>query len=334
MTPQQSITFYNHNPLYEPIPYITPQTSLALRTSHGTQGKIRLHNAQDSINQNLGLESIIVSYQINGSFNPLYTLADFIRTPQLFHPDSGGSLQGDLGERIARRVSKYALQHFTRGNTDGMFGEDFDPNREYVVAHTERFVLKIHHYPNMIILKKGEQNDSRAVEKDEKFGYVTIKEIDGLIAYRVGSQRHIIMLESKTNKTKLDIRHIREHLIRPMKQLFPQVALSYLLFAPVEQIFDPSSMETHRGLNKEATELYHNLMQEGVSSIFYTFRESASDFSHVIDHLQMSYALFERQPSTITGRTVLTAGGLEIFGRSSQPVLTLRLGEDGAYHIT
>jgi hypothetical protein len=207
------------------------ETICSVKRNHGLKGTYFLHNPRDEINEGRQLqERVIVEYRIrNNSYN-LYTVGDFFRASYALDPRADGNIMGDIAERIARRITKYWLKHFSpAGYTGGIFDARFNPAKrnDFIIAHSDRYVLKIQKYPNLVILDKTGRG---------KFGYENIKELDGLFDYRYGRQRHILVLESKLDKINVDCDDLINNLFMPLRQLIPEARFSYVLFSSQESI--------------------------------------------------------------------------------------------------
>ena len=217
---------FSYSPFYRYLPvrwefHQSQPPVYSITHRHGLSTRFRLHNLADPINHGRrDGEQVLISYEVRGRQYNLYTIDDLNKATYAFDESGMANMRGDLAERVSRRVMKRFLQRFDqhRGRLGGLFDKRFDPkHREnYVVAHNKDYVLKIGHYPNMILLKRtGEGN----------WGYQHVTDIDGLFDYRYLGKRHLIILESKTGK--IDVNAPR-HLPDSVQTVETPVSGSYL----------------------------------------------------------------------------------------------------------
>jgi len=204
----------------------------SITRDHGIKGKYILHNPNDELNDGKEFfEKVLIEYRIDNKSYNIFTVADMYTVNYRVDERAAGNIIGDLAERIARRIVKYFLKHFSKhGDTGGIFDKRFNPVRkdDYVVANTERYILKIDRYPNLIILDRTGRG---------KFGYEVIKELDGLFDYRYLKKRHILVLESKIDKLNIDCGMLETNLFKPLKEIFPGADFSYIVFSSYNSIF-------------------------------------------------------------------------------------------------
>jgi len=218
----------------------------SIKRNHGIRGHYFLHNPNDEINENRRyLEKVIIEYKINGISYNLFTIGDFFEVDYAFEEKAEGNIMGDIAERIARRITKYFLKHFSRsGRSGGVFDRRFNPNERnnFIVSHSDQYILKIQKYPNLVILKKTGSG---------KYGYENIKELDGLFDYRYNDQRHILVLESKLEKININPDTLIRNLFSPLRQLFSNAVFSYILFSEKNSIFKRKKQERVRQLKHQ-----------------------------------------------------------------------------------
>lgn len=288
--------------------------------THGLHCRYLLHNLSDPINRDREEdEMVLISYEVNQRRYDLFTLSDMLSAPYDFDEQGVSNMVGDLAERIARRLAKRFFQTYARhmGRLGGLFDKRFDPkSREgYVVAHNSRFVLKIGKYPNMVLLKKTGLG---------KWGYQHVTDIDGLFDYRSASQRHMMLMESKSGRIDLDVEHLVDNVFGPMSQLFPDAQLSFVLFSDGRFLFD-SRFPEYRILHEIPLRLYNALEQAGIPCIFFDFKESEKDFKILARHLITASKTYHHQRVVFSGRTECTPHGIVIYVPGSDiPYLALR----------
>ena len=119
-----------------------------LETNHGITSSYTLRDLSQA--KDITLESTVIDYQINGNTYPLCTVADLFTTSYHVMNASEGNIRGMLGERIARRMTKRFLQNYSdHGRIGGLFRKEFKAE-QYVIANTDKHILKIIDYPNCI----------------------------------------------------------------------------------------------------------------------------------------------------------------------------------------
>ena len=297
----------------------TPGPSIySIKRNHGVSGVFRLHNLNDEINDNRPFsEKIIVEYYVNGSSYILFTVADLLNSTYPFDRQSEGNILGEIGERIARRVTKYFLKHLSkRGRTGGIFDQRFDPQHreDFIVANTEKYVLKIQQYPNLIILRRTGRG---------KYGYENIKELDGFFDYRYSGRRHIIVLESKLEKININCRDLTGNLFTPLKKLFPEANFHYILFTDRHSIYVRNNYERWRQIKQLPVAISETLAVSGIGSLFFTFNESREDFEKIKNFLILQYRAVRKQTLTLYGRSIISEKELVIFDGGETPHIKL-----------
>jgi hypothetical protein len=290
----------------------------SIKRNHGVHGAFKLHNPNDAINDDRpASEKILIEYIINGTSYAIVRVADLLNSPFPIDHASGGNLIGDIAERIARRVTKYFLKHWNkRGYTGGIFDHRFDPlNRdEFIVAHTNDFILKIDRYPNLIILKRTGRG---------KFGYENIKELDGFFDYRFGGKRYILVLESKLEKINVNCDDLVNNLFAPLRLIFPDAQFYYVLFTDKNSIYVKNTFRSWRQIKQQPLKIHERLSGAGIGTIFFSFNESRDDFEHMKDFLIMQARAVRKQAVTLQGKTVITDKELLVFDGGETPHIKL-----------
>ncbi len=288
------------------------------KRNHGVRGTYKLQNLNDEINEGKSTsEKILVNYCINNSTYPLFTCGDLLNAPYPYDNQSEGNILGEIAERISRRVTKYFLKHHSKnGKTGGVFDSRFDPkNREdFIVQHTNDYILKIQKYPNLIILKRTGRG---------KYGYENIKELDGFFDYRYMGIRHILVLESKLDKINVDCDDLIKNLFTPLKHLFPEARFYYCLFSDRNSIFVRNTYDKRRQIKLLPVRIHEILNSFGIGSLFFTFNESREDFEKIKEFLMLQYRTIKNLTLTLHGKTVISEKELIIFDGGETPHIKL-----------
>ncbi|NLL13906.1 MAG: hypothetical protein GX267_10920 [Fibrobacter sp.] len=325
MNPANSAVSNPEDPFVEFHPFLwTPQrnssedTIYSIKRNHGVQSSFKLHNPNDPINSSLPkYEKILVEYKINDYSYPIITISDLINSSFVYDAQAEGNILGDLAERISRRITKYFLKHWDKnGKTGGIFEPGFDVRncRDFIVAHSSDYILKIKQYPNLIILKKTGKG---------KYGYENIKEIDGFFDYRYYGKRHILVLESKLERINVDCDFLIENLFNPLRILFPDARFHYILFTDKHSIFTANNYERLRQIKPFPAKIYERLSSEQIGTLFFTFNESRQDFERIKDFLMLQYKALNNEVLTIIGKTVLSEKEITVYDGGESPHIRL-----------
>lgn len=293
-------------------------TICSTKRDHGVTGTYRLYNPKDEVNEGRQfLDRVLVAYFIGRNRYDLFRVGDLFDAGYAFEVAAGGNIMGDTAERISRRVTKWFLQHFSRdGHTGGIFDRRFDPKRRdnFIVANTDRYVLKIDKYPNLIILDKTGKG---------KFGYENIKELDGLFDYRYREQHHVLVLESKLDRAKIDRDDLVERLFKPLREFFPEAIFSYVLFSSVDALYVKRDFDRRRRLRHTMEQLAQSLQCDGIGSLFFTFNESYADFERIRDHLITQYRAIAHKRLVLYGKMLVSERELVLFDGGETPHMKL-----------
>jgi hypothetical protein len=325
---EQFIKVFEDHPFRDFIPvYWTPKRELddadshsicSVKRNHGIKGTFCLHNPKDQINFGRKLlDRVIVEYRIRNNSYDLYTVGDFFQSTYAIDPKADGNIMGDIAERISRRITKYWLKHFSKeGYTGGVFDKRFNPKERnnFIIAHSDRYVLKIQKYPNLVILDKTGRG---------KYGYENIKELDGLFDYRFGKQRHMLVLESKLDKINVDTRDLTENLFKPLGQLFPKTMFTYVLFSGQDSIYNKKSYERLREIKQLPRSIFETLGRQQIGTLFFTFNESMSDFERIKNHIITQYRSIAHLGIELRGRMRLSAKEIVLFDEGETPHMKL-----------
>lgn len=290
----------------------------SVKRSHGVNGTYKLHNLNDAINDNRpAFEKILLEYCINDCSYPIITVSDMLNSPFPWDRAASGNILGEITERIARRITKYFLKHWSKkGRTGGIFDSRFDPqNRDdFIVAHTGQYVLKIQRYPNLIILKQTGKG---------KFGYENIKELDGFFDYRYEGKRHILVLESKLEKVNVNCDDLVSNLFTPLRQIFPEAAFSYILFTDRNSIYVRNTCNTLRQLKALPVRIHEQLKAQNVDTLFFAFNETRDEYEKMKDFLITQYRRIRKLGVTLYGKTIISEKELMVFDGGETPHIKL-----------
>lgn len=295
-----------------------PGSIYSIRRNHGVNGVFKLHNPNDAINDDRPVsEKILIEYVINGCSCPVFTVSDVLNAQHPFDHSGAGNIMGEIAERIARRVTKYFLRHWNRrGYTGGIFDRRFDPKHreDFIIAHTNDYVLKIDRYPNLIILKRTGKG---------KFGYENIKELDGFFDYRYGGRRHILVLESKLEKINVGCDDLVTNLFNPLRQLFPEARFYYALFTDRNSIYVKSTFQCWRQIKQMPVRIHERLSSEGIGTLFFTFNEGRDDFERMTEFLILQHRALSKQALTLHGKAFISDKELVVFDGGETPHIKL-----------
>lgn len=299
-------------------PDSTVESIYSVKRNHGITGSYKLHNLNDQINDSKDVyNKIIVEYVINDFSYAVFTVADLLNTTYTFGQQSEGNILGEIAERISRRITKYFLKHWSKqGKTGGIFDQSFDIRNcnNFIVAHTNQYVLKIQQYPNLIILKRNGKG---------KYGYKNIKELDGFFDYRFSGKRHILVLESKLEKVNVDCDDLLNNLFTPLRQIFPEASFYYVLFTDKYSIYSRSNYDRWRQIKQLPVRIHEKLNAEGIGTLFFTFNESREDFEKIKNFLMIQYRAVRKETLTLFGKTIISEKELTIFDGGETPHIKL-----------
>jgi hypothetical protein len=296
-----------------------PDTPIySVTRDHGINGSYRLHNLNDHINTGRSLiEKVVIEYRIGNISYNLFTVGDFFDVDYPINEKAEGNIMGDIAERISRRITKYFLKHHSRqGRTGGIFDKRFDSKKRdnFIVNHTDKYVLKIQRYPNLVILKKTGTGN---------YGYDNIKELDGLFDYRYKRQHHILVLESKLDKINITRRDLIKNLFTPLRQFFKDAQFSYILFSDKHALYKKKNMKKLRQLKHRPLGIYNTLKTNNIGVLYFTFNESREDFERMKNHLIMQYRSVVRLDVQFFGKMVLSDRKIVIFDEGETPRIKL-----------
>ena len=284
--------------------------------AHGVKGKMVLHNLNDSINHQLSfLDNVLLEYQIGKQSYPLFHVRDFFEVGYPISEEGRGNLTGDIAERLARRVVKYFLKHLSAdGDTGGIFDRRFNPAEKdgYIITNNDRYILKIHKYPNIVLLRRKVQSE---------WNYDVVKELDGLFDYRCNGQRHILVLESKLDKLQLSSEKLVTNLFEPLRELFPKAHFHYILFSNAHSLF--KRVHKDNFLKEKPLEIFHLLNDAGVGSFYFSFKEKYEDFTAMASHLITQYKRIAHMRVQFQGTILIDGKTLSLFDRGQSPFMKL-----------
>lgn len=300
----------------------------SIKRNHGVQSSFKLHNPNDAINHSRArYDKILVEYVINDWSYPVFTVADLLNSSFPYDSQAEGNILGEIAERISRRITKYFLKHWDKnGKTGGIFEPGFNVRncRDFIVAHSDNYILKIKQYPNLIILKRSGKG---------KYGYENIKELDGFFDYRFHGKRHILVLESKLEKINVDCDYLITNLFTPLRTLFPDARFHYILFTDKHSIFTNNSYDRLRQIKPFPVKIYERLSLEQIGTLFFTFNETRQEFEKIKDFLMLQYRALNNKVLTIIGKTILSEKEITVFDGGESPHIKLvKDNQTGVWH--
>lgn len=287
--------------------------------NHNLKPKVNHHHLNHPKNHNLPfLEKCLISYTIGERDYDIFTVNDLLTATYPFEEKGISSIRGDLAERISRRIIKRFLQTYDNGygKLGGLFSKEFNPKKRegFVVANDNRYILKVGKYPNMILLKKTGIGN---------WGYQHITDLDGLFDYRYGSQRHMIILESKAGKIDLDIPSLHQNLFVPLKKLFKNAHFTYVLFADKKHLYHHKYVN-YKILQETPVRIVKELKKHGIPTLFFEFHETEEMFYSMCRHLISNYKILNQENVTIKGSATITENKIHFTSENSNiPYLSL-----------
>ncbi|MGM5487728.1 MAG: hypothetical protein ACQESG_02145 [Nanobdellota archaeon] len=331
MTTRAAADAYTFFSAFEPIQWYPRQYKpvYSVRRDHGVPTSYRCLSL--SCPENSGkspLEKTLIEYHVNGLTYDLYTVQDYLDSSYPFNEKTASNVIGDIAERISRRVVKYFLRHYdSLGKTGGLFSNDFDPHKRegYIVENTDQYILKIKNYPNLVLLRNEKQEPSLK----NKYGYRKIKELDGLFDYRLFHERHLMVLETKVQKSLIKPDELVQNLFNPLRELFPDCRFSYILFTDAHSLFHKKNQK-RRSLKTRPLHIYKNLKQQDISTLFFSFNEPHDEFLKMRDHLITQHKQFNNENIKLKNGTTITEDEIIIKERGV-PIVRLIKDKNGLY---
>jgi hypothetical protein len=314
-----------HSPFYNHVPQHWADRGAdhyVIKRTPSFSSSYKLHHLGDRINDRRdGLEKTLITYRIGDETHDLFTLDDCFALDAVFKCGSRSNVMGTLRERVARRTLKHFLRTFS---PHGELGTLLDiPEGEkrdgYILRNNDQYVMKVLHYPNIVILERTGQG---------KHGYQNIKELDGLFDYRYFRHQNLFVMESKSDKVKLDHGQLEEKLFEPLHNLFPQAQLHYVFFGN-------NALSTYRQnitiLHPRIVNLHQFLLGQDVTPLYFSFSESKRDFEQMTTHLLLQYDLLHDRGVEFRGRIVRTPSDLIVWDHGQSPQLRLKKFDDGTW---
>lgn len=318
------------------------------RKNHGVQTKLRTYQANHERNVNVPLEDrVLIECSLNGksspTAHPLYAAADFtthrkhLTKEGIASGDNWTNVRGIFTERYAQRITKYWLQNYSpEGSLGDFFKKDYNRSeREYIIRHSGRLILKLHiEYPNMIVLKRTGKG---------KFGYEPVAEFDGLFHYNYGRQNHILVLETKTDDLSVDPDHVQKKVVPSLQKLYPEVHRSggkiwYVIFGQHTKIFN--GPERWGRLTEGAKNLYLKLRERDIPAFFLTFNEPSEQLNRITQRVVRQYVGAHilqngaQKQVQFTGEVTIRHNGVDIRDGDEQPGLSFELNPaTGEYRL-
>lgn len=323
---------------FEPVSWRKNEESnriLSLKSSHGIKTNYSLHNLEDKINESRnGLEKVLISYEVNDLSYDLITLRTIRDMTYGLIDGSKYGLTGFIREEIARRLTKYFLQHFEKkansnlergekkhsGKIGGLFNRKFNKEKRdgFIVADSKNYILKVGKYPNLFILKK----EGKGID-----GYEPIKELDGLFDYRFDDTKNFIIMESKKRGLNLKLvdkngkNKLKKDLIKPLRELFPEYNLFFFLFARRNSILYEKT--NFHSLKKEPENVYESLKKIGVPTLFFPFKETSADYNSMYEHIVLQKDILQKKKINVTANVIYSPNELVIKYNGDSPLIHL-----------
>ena len=144
--------------------------------------------------------------------------------------------------------------------------------------------------------------------------------------YRCNGKRHILVLESKLDKIQLSSEKLVSNLFEPLKELFPDVQLHYILFSSPQALF--YDVHKRKILKNKAEEIYHILKDAEVGSLFLEFHEKTEEINAMATHLILQYNLIAQRKVQFQGKIILDRNRLQLFDRGESPFMELEKTDD------
>jgi len=293
-------------------------TRLISPHNHDVTTSSRLVGLVDPENmQRSPLERVLLEYDTDGKKYPLYTFGQIVKHVSRKEEGFKQRLRGDLAEHIARRVMKRILHKLKIGKSGGIYDARFRTAQHegYTVASQDNIVLKVHNYPNLVLLER------RGEDKPCEYN---VTDLDGLFDHRIGQQRHLIVVEAKEGHIKLKEETLM-HTFDCMEQLYPKAAFSYVLFGTDRYLFSGK-----RRLQDRHVDLYHRLIERNIATVFFTFNESRQEIADIRNHLYQHYVL-AKQKSFRLATGLVNDEEISIYDTMGNILKQLRKKENGDY---
>ncbi len=222
--------------------------------------EVRIHKSTEKIIARIGTSG----YE-------LFSLKDLIGFEGVLTQRTPRHFQGVFGERLLSLLMDSFISQLVAETEDvgGVIREKGHfARRGYVAAYNNDFLLKVDTPCTFVLLTKTEEHHMAAY-RQEKFGLQST-EIDGLAYLHSNSTKYLVIGEVSTRNSKeLHLNsweteeNLEDKLFGPIRSLFPEHELVYLLAAPRKALL-------HKGkkrLKKRARVVVETLEQIGVQPI-------------------------------------------------------------------
>ena len=140
--------------------------------------------------------------------------------------------------------------------------------------------------------------------------------------------RHILVLESKLEKININTQYLTNHLFTPLKKLFPEAHLHYVLFTDRHSIYVKNSYARLRQIKQMPVKIHDQLLEHRIGSLFFSFNETREDFEKIKDFLILQYRSLRNLSLTLYGKTFITDKELLIFDGGETPHIKLQKDPD------
>lgn len=147
--------------------------------------------------------------------------------------------------------------------------------------------------------------------------------------------RNIVILESKYTTLDVDTNHLKEDLFGPLRELYPNAYFYYILFADKDGIFVNSDSTDKprkwRQIKPRAVEIYHDLKDIGVSTLFFKFDESREDLNRMKSHLINYYEQLNERSVLFSGKIFSSKEKTIIYNSGPEPHSAFVKLDNGLY---
>jgi len=246
---------------------------------------------------------------------PVFTVGDFWKINGFHSSDEKGKQgweKSDIQKILTEKIAWTTVYNWlTTVMRDGRLVEN-RYKETHVFANSEKYVLKVRDSPNMVLLDKGKKGST---------DYNPLKEIDGLFLYDKDNISHVIVQETKSNGFSVGLDDLVENLFNPLKDIFPNSKIIYLLFNNMDSIYvgrdSKERKETFNKIRNEPTRIFKRLLEEGVGTIYFGYRFPFTRFNEFNIFLKKQQAILNNGEVDLTckysnGRIRLFVGDMPI----------------------
>jgi hypothetical protein len=267
----------------------------------------------------------LLEYRLNGSRIPIFSESDFYYFDVMADPAQPGyaklrrfdkpNVTGYISERIAVELTRHWLK-----NIMGAEIEEREYKPQHIFENTTDYILKVLNPPRMTILRK------RAKMPNEKMldSYQEVKELDGLLLCRLNGQDYVLAFETKSSRLDMDVpqrSRIERDLVEPLKALYPDAKLLYVITAPMEELYvGGRDLEARRANNNmirpKPVKLASALLDAGIGTLYFGFRSEQEELKHAADNIMKQRILVQNKGIGKKGRKRVPST-LRLMGKRS-----------------